>query len=258
MFFRKVIRWLNKKSDLLVAISPALEKTVRASGIRTPIWCRPNPVSTERFRPPNGEERGLSRKGMARWFPGLSDADVLILHVGRIRPLKNQLLVVQAMAHLPRSFRLLLVGPVYPEDEWYLRDIRRAISQTEGLAKRVHIEAELYRDVGTLMHGADIFVFPSSAEGLGNVMLEALASGLPVVASDLPGITDWLIEAGTNGVLSVLEPKALAKRIEEVVPLLGKKALIAEGARLAFAAPLIDRQYAEILWQLAGRRNAAK
>jgi glycosyltransferase involved in cell wall biosynthesis len=109
-----------------------------------------------------------------------SDAFVLG-HVGRFRKSKNHAFLLDVAAEVARrepKMRLLLVGdgPLKP-------DIERQIDEL-GLTGRV-ILAGLRPDVPRLMLGAmDVFVFPSLYEGLGNVLLEAQAAGLPCVVSD--------------------------------------------------------------------------
>ena len=64
------------------------------------------------------------------------------------------------------------------------------------------------------MKVADVFVLPSIREGLPNVLLEAMACALPCVVSDLPGVTDWLIDEGVTGVLFRSDdPDVLAEKI---------------------------------------------
>ena len=106
---------------------------------------------------------------------------MLLLHVGHIRRNKNQLLLVQALEKLPARFKLVLVGPAFAEDQPYLEALRQEVV-SNGLEERVHVEASFRTDVELFMRAADVFLLPSKREGLGNVMLEALCTGLPVAA----------------------------------------------------------------------------
>jgi glycosyltransferase involved in cell wall biosynthesis len=68
------------------------------------------------------------------------------------------------------------------------------------LAERVHVVGHR-QDVPDLLAGADIFAFPSLYEGLGGVVIEAMALGLPIVASDIPAVRE-VVEPGGNALLT--------------------------------------------------------
>jgi glycosyltransferase involved in cell wall biosynthesis len=95
-------------------------------------------------------------------------------------------------------------------DELVLRDLAEKL----GVAPDVHFAGPLQRsEVAQRYREADVFTLPSAAEAFGNVFAEALASGLPIVGSQIGGIPD-LVEHGANGLL--VEPgdiKALAGAI---------------------------------------------
>ena len=103
---------------------------------------------------------------------------------------------------------------------------------------------------------ADVFAFPSRDEGLGSVMLEALSTGVPVVANLMPGITDWLITPGIDGVLTTLTPSAFAMAVQQAVPLKERSSEIAARAAQRFDAALIDEGYWSLLTRLAAFKVA--
>ncbi len=246
----RLIRHTNRLADQIITISPALERDARACGVRAPIWCRPNPVDGKKFRLPKTAQRQSARAKLRHWLPDLAEDDILLLQVGRIRPLKNQKFLLDVLNHLPQKFKLLIVGPPQNLDDPYLRDLQ---ARAADLGSRVVIEATLRDDVATLMQGADMLAFPSQNEGLGNVVVEALASGLPVVANHLPGVTDWLIEPGFNGELATLETTDFAAAIQRAAPLTKNRAHIATAAATRFDSTAIDAQYWQILTGLARR-----
>src|SRR5207244_6925671 len=98
---------------------------------------------------------------------------------------------------------LLFVGATrsrHYEVDPALADGIKADAAAAGLGDRV-LFVERADPIAPYYQAADVFVMPSRREGLPNVLLEAMASGLPSVASRLPGVTDWVIEHGTSGVL---------------------------------------------------------
>jgi glycosyltransferase involved in cell wall biosynthesis len=96
---------------------------------------------------------------------------------------------------------LLFVGATHgphPEIDPTIVQQLRADAERRGLAKHVAF-IERTEAIERVYAAADVFVLPSVREGLPNALLEAMASGLPCVATRLPGVTDTLIADGTSG-----------------------------------------------------------
>ncbi|HXF71606.1 MAG TPA: glycosyltransferase, partial [Actinomycetota bacterium] len=89
-------------------------------------------------------------------------------------------------------------------------------------------------DVPELLAAADIFVFPSLYEGLGGALIEAMALGLPIVASDLPAIRE-VVEEGSNAILvPPASPSDLAGAIESLVDDPARRAAMGARSREIF------------------------
>lgn len=127
---------------------------------------------------------------------GIPAGDLLVLGAGRLVEMKNFPVLLEAVAALRRTplrFRVALAGdgPQRP----YLE--RRA--DELGIADQVTFTGNI-DDLGELMQSADLFVLPSSFEGLSLTLLEAMARGLPVVGTRIGGVVD-VVEDGVSGVL---------------------------------------------------------
>lgn len=110
----------------------------------------------------------------------------LLVSVGRLSREKNQSLLLEALGDLPQV-HLAVAG------EGELGDTLASRAVALAVAGRVHFLGELPRGrVADLFTAADIFVMPSRYEGLSNALLEALASGIPVIASDIPSQAEVL------------------------------------------------------------------
>lgn len=151
-----------------------------------------NGVDIERFHPALREQvPGCPFERPAHWLVGT---------VGRMAPVKNQLLLVNAFlraraldAGFERHGRLVLVG------DGPLRSLAKEMLRAGGAEDAAWIPGER-ADVPDVMRALDCFVLPSLAEGVSNTILEAMASGLPVVATAVGGNVE-LVDHGRTGCL---------------------------------------------------------
>jgi glycosyltransferase involved in cell wall biosynthesis len=164
----------------------------------------PNGVDGRRFTPVGAAERATIRSRL-----GVSLDDPVALFVGRLERRKGIDILLQAWTSLvrrPGAPRLLIAGTgkLAP---WVEE------AQAQGLDGLVRFLGGR-DDVADLYRAADLLVFPSRAEGCPNAVLEAMASGLPVVASDVAGNREVLGEDGKVGRLVPAEtPGALADAV---------------------------------------------
>jgi len=156
------------------------------------------------FEPPS------DRRGVLREF-GIPEAGPLYLHVGRMAEQKNHVRLIEIFSEVLRlqpAASLLLVGRmiVNQGDDSVLRRVRQRLERL-GCAGRVVFAGER-TDVPRLMKAADAFLFPSLYEGLGDVVLEASASGTPALCTDLPCIGEIADRLPGVRCLSLDEPDA--------------------------------------------------
>lgn len=168
-----------------------------------------NGVDTDRFHPvgPDHSPPGSPFAHSDHWVIGT---------VGRMQTVKNQLTLVRAFVRalqidsaLRTRIRLAMIGdgPLRAECERLLA--------AAGVSDLAWLPGERH-DVPEIMGGLDCFVLPSLAEGISNTILEAMASGLPVIATDVGGNAD-LVAAGITGQL--VPPGDLEGLAQEIVAL---------------------------------------
>jgi sugar transferase (PEP-CTERM/EpsH1 system associated) len=157
-----------------------------------------NGVDVQRFRPPGGADPGPA-SAVADW-PFDAHASWVIGTVGRMQGVKDQTLLakafVRAVVHKPElktSWRLVLVG-----DGPLRAECQRLLNEA-GLAHLAWLPGDR-SDVPEVMRHLHCFVLPSKAEGISNTILEAMACGLPVVATDVGGNAE-LVQSGLTGEL---------------------------------------------------------
>ncbi|QHC65788.1 glycosyltransferase [Rathayibacter sp. VKM Ac-2759] len=138
----------------------------------------------------------------SRFRPGTEERPFEIVLVGRVQPLKGQLLAVHALARIPPGERpvLRLVGGPAPGREGYLAAVEEA-ARTLGVAGWVRFDGVGDRDATALrLRRARLALVPSAAETFGLIALEAAASGTPVLARRTTGLVD-AVSGGRSGVL---------------------------------------------------------
>lgn len=159
-----------------------------------------NGVDLERFHPDHAAAYGASARAEA----GLAPTDPMLLFVGSGFERKGLVTAIQSLPHLGDA-RLIVIGR--GDEARY-----RGLAERLGVAGRIRWLG-LRRDVERWYAAADVLVLPARYEPFGNVHLEALASGVPVVTTEAAGGSE-LIQEGTNGaVVAPGDPEALAAAV---------------------------------------------
>jgi glycosyltransferase involved in cell wall biosynthesis len=147
--------------------------------------------------------------------PEHTEREPVVLFVGRVTPRKGYECFIRALGLLPATVRGLIVGECSPEQH---RQIMGVASRA-GCRDRLDVEPWASRQaIRSVYERATVFVFPSLwAETLGIVGLEALACGVPVVASDVGGVREWLRPSETGLLVPPNDSSALAVAVKRLL-----------------------------------------
>jgi N-acetyl-alpha-D-glucosaminyl L-malate synthase BshA len=232
--YRETVAFCIDQSDAVTAVSTSLrDDTRRQMPVRSDIVVIPNFLDCDFHR--RAPDPALRARFGA---PG----DKLVIHISNLRPVKQVDAVVRIFARIRERLpaRLLIVGEG-PE-------LGRAEQLTNelGVAGQVELIGEA-QDVTGLLSVSDLFLLPSLQESFGLSALEAMACGVPVVASNAGGLPEVVIDEVTG----FLHPPAeVGQMAESAIRILSDPALharmAAEGVRLAterFSASRIVPQY---------------
>jgi sugar transferase (PEP-CTERM/EpsH1 system associated) len=214
-----------------------------------------NGVDVERFVP------APVRSAVALPVGFEGDGRVRIGSVGRIQPIKDHATLLRAMASLVerrpglRSVaRLVLVG------DGPLREAISAQARTLGIADIVWLPGATNR-VPDMLRAFDVFVLPSLNEGISNTMLEAMASGLPVLATAVGGNLELVDDGLTGWLFPAQDSRALAKLLERYLddPELRRRhgAAAREAAESRFSLAAMIANYGAVYGRLCGQERAA-
>lgn len=200
-------RWLFPIAlDAEIGVSPAIvERMNRRPGARL---CR-KPMHLIYNGIPSGDMRRPSSRAAARAILGLAGDDLVIGSVGRLSEQKGYTYLLQALptvlATEPR-LKVILIGDgelaAALEAEAAALGVAHAVTFLGGRA-----------DADLLYPALDLFVLPSLWEGLPTVALESMASGVPVIASAIPGTTELVREGVTGWLAAPRDPASLAQAI---------------------------------------------
>ncbi len=246
-FYRRRLALL-RGADRFVVLNRESAAELQAVGLgEVPVSLVPNGVDSRRFTPAEPAERVALRRRL-----GLPVDTPIALFVGRLEQHKGLDILLATWSDLmPRGHtpHLLIAGP--GETAGWTRE-----AQARGLAQWVTFLGGR-EDVADLYRAADLFVFPSRGEGCPNAVLEAMASALPLVATDVAGNREVVGEDGKAGWLVPAEnPAALA---EAVRTLLASSALRREVGAAArerilerFDIDRVGAQYLSLYEELQG------
>ncbi len=206
------LRLVYGSADAYACISRELEREALDRGIpRDRVWYLPHTVNTAAFRPSSLDEREAARRTLSL-PPDLR----IVAFVGRLGREKGILDLLDAWKTLDRSDAVLLVvGPDMPGNALDAGPEVRAAAAALG-PQRVILHGPAV-DVRPMLAVADVFVQPSHYEAFGLSAVEAMATGLPVVACRVGGLAEYLRD-GENGLLCApRDPGGLAHQIARIL-----------------------------------------
>jgi glycosyltransferase involved in cell wall biosynthesis len=166
-------RWKYRRAAALVAISSAVEESLRQVAPRTPTFCVPSGVTGE---PPTDDMRFEARRSLA-----IDDRTVLIGCVGHFTPEKQPELLLDLATHLAqvrRNVVVMIVGPLDPALERAARHMSNVIA------------TGAVRNALDYYPAFDLYVSTSTSEGLGSALLDAVVRNIPSFAVDSGGARD--------------------------------------------------------------------
>ena len=221
------IRGLYRGADAFACISRDIERETLACGVpRDRVWYLPNAIDMTHFRPAQPGERDRLRRDFA-----IPADRVVCLFVGRLSREKGILDLLEAWRLLGPSGALLVVaGPDMTGHAWDAGAPGRAFVERHGLGGSVRFVGPL-SDVAPMIKASDLVVQPSHFEALGLSAIEALACGVPVVASAVGGLLDFVTDRDNGRLCPPQDPPALAACIGPLLSDADARAGLAARAR---------------------------
>lgn len=263
---KSAVRRMYARADAFACIAHEIEQETREAGVpEARIHFLPNPVDTDRFRPPTDEERRTRRAAY-----GINDDRVVVAFAGRLSREKGLSELLEGWRRLaergwgaeppgaapPHEPLLLVAGPDMPGHAWNLGESARALVVQHGLERSVQFLGPL-KDVAPLYQAADVAVVPSHFEALGLSALEALACGTPVVASAVGGLLDFMQDDVNGALCPPGDPSAIAEKLGRLLRDADLRRRLAMHARATVERTYSERvvlaRFAQLLRAMAGK-----
>lgn len=201
-------------ADIVQVISSFLGAWARRRGFKGVLEVIPNGVDIENFsNTSNGEAKALADS------LGKKEGEVFLITTSRLVHKNAVDDVLRALALLPSHIHFLILGIGSEEEK--LKSLAREL----GVDSRVRFLGFVpHEEMPKYLHASDIFIRPSRSEGMGNSFIEAMAAGLPVIATQEGGIADFLFDAkknpgkpSTGWAVDTDSPQQIAEAVKEIL-----------------------------------------
>jgi glycosyltransferase involved in cell wall biosynthesis len=227
--FKPLLLYGIRHASIIQTISHFLTDFARAMGYGGTVEVIPNGVNGELFSSVPNPIRLASLTERIEKKP----EDVFLVTASRLVKKNAVDDCIKALVHLPHHIKFLVLG-IGPDQ-----------AALEALAQKLRVEERVkflgfisYEDIPVYLHISDIFIRPSLSEGFGNSFIEAMAAGIPVIATPVGGIVDFLYDPERNpGVpptglfVEVRNPESIAKQVKRLTDDQVLRAVITENAK---------------------------
>lgn len=192
-------------ADRIQTISKYLADFARAEGARCPVIVVPNGVDIEHF----SRSCVVDEVSAIQSKLGKEVGDVFLITTSRL-VVKNAVHdIIEALSFLPKNVKLLVLGTGYE-----LARLKKLADELD-VTSRIHFLGYVsHHEMPKYLKASDIFIRPSLSEGFGNSFIEAMAAGLPVIATSVGGIVDFLKHKETGIFCEVSNPEDIARKVE--------------------------------------------
>ena len=231
--FWPLYRAIYRSADLIKAISNFIKDLAREIGYAGRIEVIPNAVDVEKFSAPIPEYECAELKEKYSKKMG----DVFLFTASRLVLSRGVEDVIKALSHLPANVKLLIAGD--GDDKEKLEAIARKAGVGERVIFAGHVD---HKNIPKLLRISDIFVRPSIIEGMGSAFVEAFAAGVPVIATPVGGIPDFLSDPDrdtdmepTGLFCEVRNPESIARAVRKYIDNPSLTARIVENAKILAA-----------------------
>lgn len=206
-----VFKKIFTSADRIQVISNYLAGFAKDMGYRGEIDVIPNGVDVEKFTKKYSEEEMPKLK--------TSDKDKIIITTSRLVKKNAVDDVIKALSYLPENYKFMIVGD--GPDLKKLKELADLGNVSDRVMFKGHID---HKELPKYLKASDIFIRPSLSEGMGNSFIEAMAAEIPVIATPVGGIVDFLFDPEKNkdtdptGLFcNVGDPKDIADKILKIV-----------------------------------------
>ncbi len=205
-----------RRADAVVALTPEMGERAAALGVPPHrLQVIPNGVDGERYRPAEEARRREEKSAI-----GIAADSLVVLYVGRLEPVKGPDLLLAAWRQIAAANAWLLIAGDGPE--------RAALESEVGDSSRIRFLGRV-EDPAPLYRAADIVVLPSRSEGMSNTLLEAMASGIAVIATGVPG-NRAVVDDGVSGQLVDPDAAAITAALDRLIADRGERQRLGEAA----------------------------
>lgn len=188
-FVMPIFRRGFTKANMVQAISNYLAKWARDMNFEGPLEVIPNAVNIAHFSQnyPETELAELKKK------LGKKAGDIYLITTSRLVKKNASDDVIRALSLLPKKYHFLILGTGPDED------MLKALVKSKNVESRVHFLGQIqHSEMPKYLKVSNIFIRPSLSEGMGNSFIEAMATRLPVIATQEGGIADFLFDPEKN------------------------------------------------------------
>lgn len=218
LIYYPIERWLSRYTDVLITINREDYQRAKMFHAQKAEYVPGVGIDVKKFSPNNVGE--TDKETLRKEF-GITSKDTVLLSVGELSTRKNQRVAIEAVAKMNNSsIKYLIVG------QGPLKKTYQELIEKYHLERNVILTGQR-RDIKELCSIADVYVFPSLQEGLPVALMEAMASGLPVVCSNIRGNIDLIqdnkggylvqatdIDAFADGISSLIQDSDKMKEME--------------------------------------------